>query len=283
MRWPLAFLCGLTLAALAGCGQHVQQELLESELRARDQDLRELRDELDRSNCYNRALQVEMGAMHGDYSPIDNGFPGGPPPLFPLRTLTLGRGTGGYDATGCPGDTALQVVLEPRDCDNHVIKVPASALIQVLEITTEGTKKPLSAWEVPPEQLRTSWRSGLLNNGFDLVLPWKVYPSEPKLRVVASLRLPNGRVFEADKDVTVKLVPPAQRHAPSKGAADDPLLPAPNSENQVPPEPLPISPKPGPGPGPTLPPMAVIDRSGPGWNPPRSSGVEMLKPVLLPD
>lgn len=302
MRWPLALFCAMTLAALAGCASK-RGELLERELRARDCDLQDLRGELERSEGYNRALQMELGSIRGDYNPMP-GDPGasphGPPPLYPVRYLTLGRGTGGYDNTGCAGDTALQVVLEPRDCDNHIIKVPAAAMIQALEITPEGLKKLLCAWEVPPEQMRNSWRSGLLNTGFVIVLPWKAFPTCQKLRVIATLKLPDGRVYEADKDITVKLVPPGQRLMPSveekRGDTDpplpkekrgdaDPLLPKPRQDLEVPGEPIPVPPKPGPGLGPTLPPMPSADKSQTRWGPPQAVpstiGIEMLKPVVL--
>src|SRR5947209_2662548 len=101
MRWPLALLCGKTLVALLGCG-HNKSELLEQELRARDCDLHVMRDELERSAGYTRALQAELGTLRGEYCPLpgDPGVgPGAPPPLYPVLNLTLGRGTGGYDAT----------------------------------------------------------------------------------------------------------------------------------------------------------------------------------------
>ena len=67
---------------------------------------------------------------------------------YPLRSLALGRQTGGLDEDGRPGDEALQVLVEPRDADGHTLKVPGTLVIRTLEITPEGIKKPLSAWEI---------------------------------------------------------------------------------------------------------------------------------------
>jgi len=67
----------------------------------------------------------------------------------------------------------------------------------------------------------------LLGSGYFLILPWKVWPSNDKVRVVAQLRLPDGRLFEADKDVTIHLPPPGQRPAPPPA---------------LPPEPVPVAP-----------------------------------------
>jgi hypothetical protein len=105
---------------------------------------------------------------------------------------------------------------------DQAVKVPGSLVVQALEITPEGGKRPLSTWEIPAEQLRRSWQSGLLSTGYTVVLPWKRCPTTEKLRVVAQFKLPDGRVFEADKDVTIH-VPP------------QPLQPA------LPPEPVPVA------------------------------------------
>jgi hypothetical protein len=112
---------------------------------------------------------------------------------------------------GVPGDEALQVVLEPRDGDDHAIKAPGTLTIQTLEITPEGLKKPLCSWRVPPDALRRTWKSGLWSSGYFVTLPWKVFPGQERVRVVAQFVLPDGRSFEADKDVTIRLVPEAQR------------------------------------------------------------------------
>lgn len=297
MRWPLALLSGMALVALCSGCRASRSEHVEQALRARDCDLRELRGEMDRLLFYNKALQQEVHGLRGDVPP----GPGMPePPLlsqFPVRSLTLGRQTSGFDTGSCSGDSALQVVLEPRDCDDHVIKVPAAARILVLEISSEGTKKPLSDWSVSPEQLRVSWKSGLFGSGYTLILNWKVYPTKTKLRVIAQLLMPDGRVLEAEKDITVKLVPLGQQHTPvepdgkaapdggkaapnGKGPMEDPFFPAvPGVEKlRTPPKPVDLGPNlppPMPPPGSST---SASDWGSPapvpstsGWGAPRTS------------
>src|SRR5207248_3096268 len=120
---------------------------------------------------------------------------------------------------------------EPHDAEDQAVKVPGSLLVTALEITPEGGKRPLSTWEIPPDQLRRSWHSGLLSTGYTLVLPWKTPPATEKLRVVAQFKVPDGRVFEADKDVTIHLPPPGSRPGPSPTLPPEPMpepiLPAP--------------------------------------------------------
>ncbi len=101
------------------------------------------------------------------------------------------------------------MVAEPLDADNQAVKVPGSLFIQALEITPAGLKQPLSTWQISDDELRRSWRAGLLSTGYVLVLPWKVWPTNDKLRVVVQFHTADGRLFEADKDVTIRVVPAA--------------------------------------------------------------------------
>ncbi len=223
---------------LAGCRNC---DLVEAELRSRESDLRELRADLARAEGENEALMHEVGALRqGTSSKIT---PELASQTYTLKQVVLGRGTGGYDEDNCPGDEALQVVLEPRDSDGHSIKAPGALHVEAQEITPEGLKIPLSSWEIPPHQLRRSWRSGLLSTGYVVVLPWQNWPSSEKIRVIARFTLADGRVFEADKDVTIRLAPAAYRKtAPLPHPLDGPgpVLPEPD-ETLPPPRKVPRS------------------------------------------
>jgi hypothetical protein len=182
---------------------------VEAELRTRDRELRELRDELHYMQACNDGLHREMRALKR-LSP-SNAVPEESTLIFSLKSVSLGRQTGGYDDDNCSGDEALQVVLEPHDVDNHLIKVPGTLEVWALEISPEGQKKPLCSWCVSPEQLRRTWRNGILSTGYFVVLPWRAWPGSEKLRVMIRFNLADSRSFEADKDVTVRLPALAQR------------------------------------------------------------------------
>lgn len=226
MRCLVACCLGLSLM-LAACGCR-SCDRVESELRSRENDVRELREELDRCGVYNQTLQQEVHSLRGQL-----GMPlsGPPPAAYPVQKLTVGPRSGGRSNTMVPGDDTLQVELEPRDPDNHVIKAPGQAFIQAVEINSEGLKRPLSSWLIPPDLLRKSWVNGLLTTGYLLNLPWKVWPTTEKLRITATFQLADGRVFEADRDVTVRLMPVNQRPAaappPPQGEGGPMLLPLP--------------------------------------------------------
>src|SRR5262249_30311098 len=120
MYWRAVFflVAGLTAAATGCCCP--RRDRVESELRARDNDLRVLRGELERSKPTNPYLDRECPTPH---PPAASPGPGdGPPPASRVKSITLGRQTGGYEEDGVPGDEALQVVLQPIDFDGHTIK-----------------------------------------------------------------------------------------------------------------------------------------------------------------
>ena len=193
---PLVFLS-------TGCRN--KTDFVEAELRTRDQQYREALEEQRRAEARAETLQLENLALRkgSRISPEEAAS------TFGVRRIVLGRSTGGYDHDGLPGDEMLQVVVEPRDCDDHTIKAPGCLQIFTLEITQQGIKTPLCMWDIPAEELRQSWKQGLLSTGYTLTLPWKVFPCTEQVRVVVRFVTPDQRVFETDKDIKVRLVPGA--------------------------------------------------------------------------
>jgi hypothetical protein len=198
------------LLAAAGC-RHANQELLESELRTKEIQYRELLDEHEKTEHHNQALEREIEAIRkGSRLSSEQAAQ-----TYNLKRIVLGRLTGGQDTDKKTGDDALLLAVEPRDGFDHVIKAPGHLTVWVLEITTQGVKRPLTTWEISPDQLARSWKSGLLSSGYVLTLPWKSYPTSENLRVVARLVTPDGRPFEADKDIRIRLVPGAEKMRPA--------------------------------------------------------------------
>jgi hypothetical protein len=225
----------LCLLGLTGCRNC---DLLEAELRTRERELADAHAEVARLEAYTQTLQHELGGLHGGVGPI-------PPELAsqtcPVRRICLATGTGGQDEDRVPGDEALRVVVEPLDPDNHPLKTPGSLHVEALEITPEGLKIPLSCWDFGPEQLRARWQCGLCSTGYTLVLPWKKWPSSDRLRVVARFCLADGRQFETDRDIPIRLPPTGCRPVPP-GPPPGPGLPLPRPEPTLP-MPRPLTPR----------------------------------------
>ncbi len=208
MRLPVALVPGLLVLLAAGCRNC---DLVEAELRTRERELRELHSDFLRVECENEALHREIRSLRqsGPHPTVEEASQSNT-----VRQIVLGRQTGGVDEDNCPGDEALSVVVEPRDGDGHALKAPGKLYVEALEINREGLKSPLGTWELSEAELRRTWRSGLLSTGYHVTLPWKNWPTSDRLRVVARLTLPDGRAFEADKDVRIRLTAAAHRKLP---------------------------------------------------------------------
>lgn len=200
MRRAATGWCLLGLALAAGC-RAPRSDLVEAELRTKERLLRETREELDRARLMNEALER-------DYLNRQAGAPPGPSSaLLSPKDIVIGSGTGGLDEDLKPGDEALQVVVVPRDEDRNPVRAVGTLNVAVWEIAPTGVKIPLSTWEVGASDLRRTWKSGLIGSGYHVVLNWKKLPTQERLRIAAQLVLPDGRVYEADKDVSVRPLP----------------------------------------------------------------------------
>ncbi len=222
----------LPLFCISGCRSNNSGKL-ESELRTRDQLYREALEEQRRMEVNNLALRQELDVLrHGN-----KGTPDQLISTFGVKRIVLGRATGGVDQDNIPGEELLQVIVEPRDSEEHAFKAPGILQIYVLETTPQGIKTPLSMWEIPPDKLQTSWKAGLLSTGYTLTMPWKIVPIYENVRIVVRFVTPDGRAFEADRDVKVRLVPGAIQ----KRTLDGPPLPGPAPTYEAGPTLVPMS------------------------------------------
>ncbi len=228
----LARLVAVALFAAAGCRSigkpDGRYDALEAELRTRTHELEQARLERDQlrglAETYGRQLQPGRPPFA---QPTGFGFAQHEGPTVPLRDVSLANGTGGVDDDGLPGDESLMVVVVPKDDDGTAVKLPGKLVVTASEINKQGLKTPIGRWEVPPEQLRKTWRSGLLTSGYFVPLRWDTAPGSDKLRVSVQFITLAGQPFEADKDVSVKPLPGVGPHAgpvaiPPPGVPDRP-------------------------------------------------------------
>jgi hypothetical protein len=225
-------------------------DLIEAELRTKERELADTRSQLRNSKNLNDAYQRTPRGMAATG---DDGAP-----FLPIKELTLGSGTGGADNDNQPGDEALQVVLVPKDEDGSAVKVPANVLILAYETSRNGTKCLISRWDIGADQLRRTWRSGLFATGYYIPLQWDQLPAFDKVRIVVRLQTLDGRAFEADKDITVRVLPgviPNNRGIAPPAMVPQPGVfpPSPTQEYPYVPNDLPANPGGGYIPSPTVP------------------------------
>jgi len=240
LRYRRLVFVGVAIVATfhTSCRSTKRYEIIEAELRTRERELNEARGELQNAKSLNNAY-----ARTPRYGPeMDNGAGA---PTLPLKEIVLGTGTGGADNDDRPGDEALQIVLVPRDDDGSSVKVPGRAEVSAFEIARSGVKTAIGRWEVPPEQLRRTWRGGLFATGYYVPLLWDQLPGTERLRIAVRFVTLDGRTFEADKDITVRPVPGAVPQPqsgevlPFPGGFADPFPAAPPSAIPSPGIPLP--------------------------------------------
>ncbi len=209
----------LFFSASAGCksvgkltGKQEKGDLLEAELRTRERELLEARAELQQLRLLTDVYQRQPlpfptgGVIHQS---------GSAP--FTLRDFSLGTGTGGRDDDGIPGDEGLQVMMVPKDEEGTAVKIPGRATVTAYEITKEGFKQPIGKWEVTAEQLKKTWKSGLLGGGYSVPLQWDRAPTTARIRVVVRFTLQDGREYEADRDANVVPLPGLAPRSPTFG------------------------------------------------------------------
>jgi hypothetical protein len=188
----------ISLGAI-GCKSDKRYDGIEAELRTRNRELAEAQKALARATELNRAYEQSRGTLPGAI-PVSQGSPIG----CAIREIVLARGTGGVDDDAIPGDEYLMVVIVPTDEDRSAVKAPGRASIAAWEYPPDGLKKLIGTWEVSPEKLRATWKSGLLATGYFVPLQWQNYPTVERLRVAVRLTTPDGRVYEADRDISVR-------------------------------------------------------------------------------
>jgi hypothetical protein len=222
-----AFVFCLSLA-ITSCRPAQKYDAIENELRGRERELAEAKNDLAYARQLNDAYQ-------------SRGEPGCPTPAgsngVAVQDLVLGSGTGGVDDDGNPGDESFQVVVVPRDLDTTPIKVPGKLTVKAYEIGRDGIKTCIGTWDITPEQLRRTWRGGLLATGYFVPLAWDKPPATERVRLAVRFTTLDGKAFEADRDVSVRpllagrLLPPLNELPPRGFEA----LPGPRGPEELPP------------------------------------------------
>jgi hypothetical protein len=215
-----------------GCKPNKRYDLIEAELRTRERELTDTRNALEQARNLNKAFAQQVSAGAEQVAP-------NAPVYVPVKEITLARGTGGVFGEGPTGDDGLMLVVVPRDEDGAAVKVPARLEIAAWDITPAGLKSPIGNWTVSAEKVRPSWRSGFISTGYFVAVPWQTHPGSERVRIAVRLTTLDGRAFETDKDINVKLGGPGPRVNPV-GPAQTPIVtPSVRPREPLFPEPLP--------------------------------------------
>ncbi len=195
-------LCGLA----AGCTLR-PDAALENELRIHEDRVFALQRELQQSKQELAAARRESEHLR-EQSRVD-----GQPVLATEQADVLFRAeglrvntllTGGLDEDGRPGDELLSLVLEPHDAEGQTLKLPGDVTIEVSDPAADEAES-VGEWTFSADDVRKSWHSGFIVNGFRFRLPLPTALPHETLVVHARLSTTDGRVFDATETVKVRV------------------------------------------------------------------------------
>jgi hypothetical protein len=214
----LICIISVCLLSFTGCSsltaKREKQDILEAELRGQERHILELKAEIERKEGHIHGLDLEVERAQ---QAAQKQQAGEPLPPAAIKEITLGRLTGGYrNNPRNQYDDSLQFLIEPRDADGHAIKVPGSLHIELFEVTPAGLKNMLSQWDVTQREMRRSWDQPFIGGpAYRILIPFKALPTQERMRVVIRFTTSDGKLYEAERDFTIRL--------PGPGSA--PLLP----------------------------------------------------------
>ena len=207
-----------------GCASRRNTELLEAQLRDREDELHQTQAEL-------ASVRTDLVATRREITQIQtqlaNGTSSAPAPET-TRAIAQATGirinamqTGGLNQDEQPGDDVLHTVIEPLDGHGQVIAVPGELTVEVIDPSLPPEKRQVSVATWQAKEAAELWRSGLLTTGYQVQLPWKQKPGSRTVVLHVRLKTPDGRQFDSTE--TVPITPPGDTYADQPLPAEQPL------------------------------------------------------------
>ena len=177
-----------------GCSNHGSVDVLESQLRDREDQISDLRDELEDEHHNLQAareeaimLRQQLAADHRA-SPVE--LTNGVVRVAEIRIHPLLTGPLDTDADG--GDDQLIVLLQPRDDRHKTVEA-----VGEIDVKLTHGKQLVKQWKVTPDEAINHWRSSKMGSGIMLQLSLDHALSSDKHLIEAELRTANDRTFTA--------------------------------------------------------------------------------------
>lgn len=220
-------LCILAVCAFAGgCAARGDIELLETQLRNRENELRTARQELNAAREELLASQRENRLLQQNLADRDA------PPLLPETAQQLARITGirfdekltgALNRDDVAGDDFLNVVVAPHDAFNAVVRQDGTLEIELLDLSQPEERRVVAARRIDADESGPIWHNGFLGQGFQFELPWETQPRSSTLALHARFTTLDGRTFDATQTIPVHIGD--QLPLPTTAAASAPDLP----------------------------------------------------------
>lgn len=199
------FALAVLVATLQGCATC---ELVEAELRVKNEQVEQLELQVHHMQAEINALrqtvqQYQQEVVNPEKENVVNGSAVAYTTAA-ISRISFGLPTGGSDANRDGFDEALTVVVSCHDYDGDIFKCPGTLYLRAFEV---AGKRTVGEWEFTNEELRDSWRSTLVSQGYQLVIPWQRPPESSPIKLIAEFVTLEGRRFVLEKEIPVSAHP----------------------------------------------------------------------------
>jgi hypothetical protein len=191
-RIPFAC-CLLPAVSLSLCGCLARNHV-DPDYRFRDAQVTELREHLHRGEFaaatrHRQEAENPEGVHLAAYRES--------PPTATVKRLHLTAAASGEHRE------CLRVVLEPRDQADRPLRARAALHLSITQDGPGAQTTFLGQWDLPAELLDGAWTAGWSEAGYQLVVPWKTWPTAEQVRVAARLTLADGTSYDAEQAVSL--------------------------------------------------------------------------------
>ncbi len=192
-------LLGAFFANILGCADQLQINELKDELSSSKKQLRLVSQEKTELSQKLRKQDEQISTLLGlGDKRIEN--------LSYVKTIRLGRFTGGVDTDKKTGDDAIKVFLKPIDQQGHVIKAAGEVKIQLFDLAAEPADNLIAQYNWDAEGISKQWYSGFGVSHYSFICPWKsTAPQHDEITVrVEFTEYLTGNKFDQQKVCTIK-------------------------------------------------------------------------------
>jgi outer membrane murein-binding lipoprotein Lpp len=200
----------LLALCLSGCAHRGDVEVLESELRKREQAQEGLASELTQAREELKIARSDAADLRDQLTVARQVS------LAPEQAEVLYRAeaikfnmllTSGQDRDKVPGDEGLSIMLMPVDAHGDLVKLAGEVEFELFDMTQSAEQQRLGHWQFTIDEVREHWHRGFISSGYLFQVDWQGKPASPDLTLHARLSVPDGRRFDTTAQVKVALAP----------------------------------------------------------------------------
>lgn len=204
-------LLSLAVIAASGCASRGSVDLLEARLREREDQLRSLHAQVDRTNSeltaarrLNETLKkkvVQPASHEATFDLSEQQFQVTGLKINPLLT-------GGFNRDGQPGDDQITLVFAAINQRDQPVQLPGQVECELLDPSRPVEQQRLGLWTFDAAKTRAAWQKTLGSFSYRFELPWQSLPTASDLELHVRFQSQHGDRFEASAPIRIALSKP---------------------------------------------------------------------------